>query len=107
MGWCIIAKKTTHTVSTQEVINAISEETGLDQKESTRLLGIILGTIVKGVAEDGKIYLGKLGKIYLGKPQFEKIQGLKNQAGRTTIPIRYRPHLHFKQMMKSLSALWH
>lgn len=107
MGWCIIAKKTTHTVSTQEVIKAICEETGLDENESTRLLGIILGTIVKGVAEDGKVYLGKLGKIYLGKPQFEKIQGLKNQAGRTTIPIRYRPNKNFKQMMKSLSKLWH
>ena len=86
------------------MIQAISQETGLDEKESTRLLGIILGTIINSVTTDGKCYLGKFG-VFHTKEQ-KAVKNLRHWNGKIPKRILFKPSLKFRLLMKSLSRVW-
>lgn len=62
-------------LGTVEVVKRISKATGLPIQEATRLLGIILGTIITGVRDDGKVVLTGLCRFTLAKMPYTSDTG--------------------------------
>ena len=99
MGWCIIKLKT------HDMVEIIAEELEIDEYEASRLLGIILGTIIYGVCRDDVCYVGKLGCFHA--QEHHSMKTLKHWHHRPVNRIIFRPSTSFKSCMKSLSQLWH
>ena len=87
------------------MVQIISQELDIDERESTRLLGILIGTIINGVVNDGQCYVGKLGKFYTIDQ--EVVKNLKHWNGKPAKRVIFRPSLSFSLMMKSMSRIWH
>jgi hypothetical protein len=80
-------------MNTGQVIDAISGETGFDRAKSAKLLGAILGNIIKGTAETGEC---KIGICTFKKKKVNYKPGAKYSHNLINLPITIRPDYKIK-----------